>query len=304
LFTSKEKRLFESKLFTPFNFGGLPKEFSELDTSKAVVFPIPYDQTVSFRAGAREGPRAIISASAHIELYDEELDIETYKSGIHTINELEPEMSGPEGMFKRVYEVVSQLNKKGKLIIILGGEHSISIGAVKALSEEYKDLSVLHLDAHADLRNSYCETRYNHATVMRRIMDYASTVQVGIRSISKEEMDFIKIRDLPVFFETDIMKREHFLEEMISYLSRNVYITLDLDVLSPAIMPSVGTPEPGGLGWHELLEIIREVARRRKIVGFDVVELCPIPGMIAPDFLAAKLVYKMLGYSLFMKERE
>jgi len=207
-------------------------------------------------------------------------------------------------MLKRVYDLVSFLKSKEKLLITLGGEHSLSIGVVKAFAEGYKDLTVLQLDAHADLRDSYCNTRCNHATVMRRILDYAATVQVGIRSLSKEEMELIKARRLPVFFEMDILKREGWIDEMVSHLSKNVYVTVDLDVLNPAIMPSVGTPEPGGLDWRELLNIIREVAKNRNIVGFDVMELCPIPGMLAPDFLAAKLVYKMIGYSLFLKGKK
>ena len=304
MFSSEEKRLLDSSLFLPNNFGGLPRESSELDTSRVVILPIPYDQTVSYRAGTREGPRAIINASAQIELYDQELNSEPYRVGIHTLKELEPDMSGPEGMFKRVYDIVSLFNKKEKLLIMLGGEHSLSVGAVKAFAEEYRDLCVLQLDAHADLRDTYCDTKYNHATVMRRVLDYASTVQVGIRSLSKEEMEFIETRSLPVFFEKDVVKREGWIEEMISHLSQHVYITLDLDALNPGIMPSVGTPEPGGLDWHELLNIVRKVAENRNIVGFDVMELCPIPGLIAPDFLAAKLVYKMIGYSLFLQGKD
>ncbi|MDY7034090.1 MAG: agmatinase [Thermodesulfobacteriota bacterium] len=291
-------------MFGPFNFGGLTEEFSRLDTSKVVILPVPYDQTVSFRSGAREGPRAIINASAYMELYDEELLSEFYKVGIHTLNELEPDMSGPEGMVRRVYDIVTLLIKKGKLLVMLGGEHSLTIGSVKAFIEEYKDLSVLQLDAHADLRDSYCETKYNHATVMRRILEYSSTVQVGMRSISSEEMELIHEKKLPVFFETDLIKSEDLIDEIISHLSPNVYITVDLDVLDPAIMPSVGTPEPGGLSWHGILSIVREVAKKRNIVGFDVMELCPIPGLLAPDFLAAKLVYKMLGYSLFFQGKD
>ena len=290
-----------SKLFSPLNFGALSGEFAAFDASRVLILPIPYDQTVSYRAGAREGPRAIINASLYMELYDEELDLEAHRVGIYTLNELEPEMSGPEGMFKRVYEVVSSLEKKKKLLVTLGGEHSLTIGAVKAFAEEYEDLTVLQFDAHADLRDAYCQTRYNHATVMRRILDDVPAVHVGIRSLSLEEMDFIRRRDLPVFFERDMRKRKDWIEEMVSCLSKNVYITLDLDILNPAIMPSVGTPEPGGLDWHELVNIIREVAIKKNIVGFDVMELCPIPGLVAPDFLAARLIYKMIGYSLFLK---
>ena len=289
----------KSKLFAPFNYGGLSEEFSRLETSKVIILPAPYDQTVSFRTGTREGPRAILNASLYMELYDEELKTEFHRVGIHTLNELEPDMSGPEEMFKRVYEIVSILTRKGKLFVMLGGEHSLTIGSVKAFSEECEDFSVLQLDAHADLRDSYCGTKYNHATVMRRILEYSPAVQAGIRSLSQEEMELVKERELPVFFETDLMKNNDLIHEMIAHLSQNVYITLDLDVLDPAIMPSVGTPEPGGFSWHQVLHIVREVAKNRNIVGFDVMELCPIPGLLAPDFLAAKLIYKMIGYSLF-----
>jgi agmatinase len=234
-----------------------------------------------------------------MELYDEELDCEVYHVGIHTMEELETQMAGPQEMVRQVYEVISSLLKQEKLVALLGGEHSLSIGAVQAYSERHPMLSVLQLDAHADLRDNYQGTPYSHASVMRRILEHAPAVQVGIRSLSREEMDHIRQEKRAVFFAHDLQQNDLWQEQVLERLTDKVYLTVDLDVLDPSIMPAVGTPEPGGLLWFPVLDLIRRVAREKEIVGFDIVELSPLPGQVAPDFLAARLAYKIIGYSLF-----
>jgi agmatinase len=236
-----------------------------------------------------------------VELYDSELNTDISKIGIHTFDELEPEMKGPAEMSKRIYMTAQWVLSQNKFLVTLGGEHSISIGIVKAISEKYKNLTVLQLDAHADLRDTYWGTEYSHACAMRRILEYASTVQVGIRSLSEDDARLIKKKGLKVFLAPDIAGKDNWINTMISCLTDNVYITIDLDVFDPSIMPAVGTPEPGGLGWYEILKIIKSVAEKKRIVGFDVVELSPMPGNIAPDFLAARLIFKLIGYALLLK---
>lgn len=282
--------------FIPNNFGGLPLKYSNHEGSRVLIIPIPYERTVSYRKGTRKGPQAIIEASKNLELYDEELKEEIYKIGIHTLNEIKPLCDDPKEMIEKVFEIISPEVKVGRLVITLGGEHSITIASVKAHREKFKNLSVLQLDAHADLRDSYCGTKYSHASVIRRILDFTPVTQVGIRSLSKEEADFVKKRKRVVFFAKDIFKNKTFFEEIMSSLSEEVYLTIDLDVLDPSIMPSVGTPEPGGFQWYDILNFLHTLSQRKKIVGFDVVELAPISGNVSPDFLAARLIYKLIGY--------
>lgn len=291
----------ENNLYStvPYNFGALPPDDCTLERSRVVLLPVPYEQTTCFIGGTRLGPAAIVNASRNMELYDEELDCEVYRVGIHTLGELEPQMAGPREMVRQVHEVISSLLKLGKLVALLGGEHSLSIGAVRAYCEHHPKLSVLQLDAHADLRDTYQGTPYSHASTMRRVLEHVPAVQVGIRSLSHEEMTYIRQESLPVFFAQDLGKDPSWQERVLERLTDQVYLTVDLDVLDPSIMPAVGTPEPGGLLWHPVLELIRKVAREKKIVGFDVVELSPLPGLVAPDFLAARLTYKIIGYSLF-----
>jgi agmatinase len=231
-----------------------------------------------------------------MELYDEELDYEVYKVGLHTLRELDPIASGPQLMLDRITEVTGELLDHGKFIVGLGGEHTISFGLVRAFAERFPGLSVLQFDAHADLRDTYQGTPYNHASVLRRISEIVPAVQVGIRSMSREEAMWVKERGARLFFASDVVGSPSIPSAISAALTEQVYITICLDGLDPSIMPAVGTPEPGGLGWYDILRIVRHVAETRHIVGFDVVELFPIPGLIAPDFLAAKLVYKVLGY--------
>lgn len=284
--------------FTPSNFLALPPECSGFEEARVTVLPVPYDSTTSYQAGARNGPRAIVEASRHLELYDEETGREPYRVGIHTLPELEPALSSPDAMTVRIEEVVGDLLDQGKFVVMLGGEHSVSVGAVKAFHRRFSDLSVLQIDAHADLRDSYCGTRYNHATTMRRIIEMVPAVQMGVRSLSREEADLIREERLPVYFSKDLADKPDWLEEPIRLLSENVYVTIDVDAFDPAVMPATGTPEPGGLGWGQVNEILRTLASRRRVVGFDVTELAPLAGQTAPDFLVAKLVYRLIGYAL------
>lgn len=294
----------------PYNFLGLEERFTDFDRSKVLILPVPYEQTTTYGSGAKNGPFAIISASRNLELYDDELDAEPYKVGIHTLEAVEPTSSGPKAMFKRLSQLTKELVtltlNKNKLLGTLGGEHSITPGIVAAYKHSYPDLCVLQLDAHADLRQSYEGSKYSHACALRRVWEICPAVQVGIRSLSKPEMLFAKRQKLPLFFMNRIRAdigddRQDYLwmEAAISMLSEHVYITFDVDVLDTSIMPATGTPEPGGLLWYECLKFLRGVAQSRKIVGFDVVELAPQAGNTAPDFLAAKLVYKIIGYALY-----
>ena len=278
------------------NFGGIDPEYAALETAAFVVVPVPYDLTTTYQGGARKGPAAIIEASCNMELYDEELDREIYKSGIHTLPLLEAVASGPEGMLERVEEAISGVLDLGKIPVMLGGEHSITLGAIRAARKRYSKLSVLHLDAHADMRESYQGSPYSHACIGRRMRELCPVVQAGIRSMSIEEAAFIRKRNVPVFSAAAIHKDRTWVSKVLRHLSKDVFISVDLDALDPSVMPATGTPEPGGITWHDLLDLIREVCRKRHVVGFDIVELAPIPGMVAPDFLAARLTYRMMGY--------
>lgn len=289
--------------FRPHNFLSLPQKFSELESSEFVILPVPYEQTTTFKTGTKEGSQAIIHASKEVETFDEELMQETFKVGIHTLEEMEITANGPQEMVEKVYKIAKELVDMNKRVVLLGGEHTVSIGLVKAESEKCENLSVLQLDAHADLRESYQESKYSHACVMRRIREIAPFVGVGIRNLSLEEHRFVQKKKIDLFFAKDLMKDDGWIDRVLSKLSENVYLTIDLDFFDPSIMPSVGTPEPGGLLWNQTLGLLKKVADQKNIVGFDCVELCPIPGLVAPDFLAARLVYKIIGY-IVNKERK
>lgn len=276
------------------NFMGIRR--AKFGDARVVVLPVPYEGTVTYGAGTRNGPQAIIAASKHVELYDDELDCEPYAWGIHTLPEMETDNRNPDEMFQSIREMGKRLAASDKLIVTLGGEHSITPGMVAAFAEVYDPISVLQLDAHADLRDEYGGTRYSHACSMRRVLEHCTAVQVGIRSLSRPEMRLIQREGLPVFFMRDMRARADWMDDAIEHLAENVYVTIDLDVFDPSIMPSIGTPEPGGLLWDEVLDFLRTLAQKRRIVAFDVVELSPQQGNTAPDFLAAKLVYKLMGY--------
>jgi agmatinase len=286
----------DERFALPFTYGGLLPEESAFERAQVVILPIPYEQTTTYGTGTKEGPQALIAASRHMELYDEELDFEAYRVGIHTLRELETNASGPEAMMERITEVTGELLDHGKFVVGLGGEHTVSFGLARAVAERFPGLSVLQFDAHADLRDVYQGTPYNHASVLRRISELVPAVQVGIRSMSREEAEWVRQRGARLFYAANVLGSPQIATAICEALTNQVYITICLDAFDPSIMPAVGTPEPGGLGWYDLLRIVRQVAETRHIVGFDVVELFPIPGNFAPDFLAAKLVYKVLGY--------
>lgn len=282
------------------NFGALPRELSDLETARVAILPIPYDLTASYRSGSRMGPRAIIEASHNMELYDEELDDIPARLGIHTLSELEVGGYGPERMVEITEETVSGLLGAGKIVCSLGGEHTITSGTVRAYAKAFPDLSVLCLDAHADLRDAYQGVRYSHACAMRRVREIVGRVShIGVRSLSVGEAEHAKSEGIVLHEAASWTGSGEQLERILEELgSGPVYVTCDLDVFDPAYVPSTGTPEPGGLSWNEVTDILREVAAEREIVGFDAVELAPISGFAASDFLAAKLVYKMIGYVL------
>ena len=286
----------DERFALPFTYGGMLPEDSAFEQAQVVILPIPYEQTTTYGTGTKEGPHALIAASRHMELYDEELDYEVYQVGIHTLRELEPTASGPKAMLDRITEVTGELLDHGKFVVGLGGEHTISFGLVRAYAERFPGLSVLQFDAHTDLRDTYQGTPYNHASVLRRISELVPAVQVGIRSLSREEATWVKGHNARLFYASEVVGSPSSATAIGEALTDQVYITICLDGFDPSIMPAVGTPEPGGLGWYDVLRIVRRVAETRHIVGFDVVELFPIPGNVAPDFLAAKLVYKVLGY--------
>ena len=275
------------------NYGDLPEKYSELKSSKIVILPVPYDATSTWGKGADKGPEAIIEASNNLEIYDIETDSEVHLLGIHTA---EPVVvsNGPEAMVQTVQKEVKKYLNRNKFTVTLGGEHSVSIGAIQAHAEKFEDLTIIQIDAHADLRDEYMGSKYNHACVMARARETAPCIQIGIRSMSVEES--FKLEPGRIFLARDINDSDNWKYDMLSTLSNNVYITFDLDALDPSIMPSTGTPEPGGLLWYETIEILRRISEKANIVGFDVVELAPNPVDKAPDFLAAKLIYKLLTY--------
>ena len=281
----------------PFNFGGLDDQHAGLEVARIVVLPAPYDFSTTYQGGTRWGPRAIIAASQNMELWDEELGA-TYRAGIHTLPELEPTALGPEAMAERVERAVGWIMDRGKLPVMLGGEHSLTAGAVRAAAKRARGLSVLQLDAHADMRDRYLDSPYSHACVMRRVREIVPAVSVGIRSMSEEEAKHLERAPAPVWSTRGFRALGGHWEPILKALTDEVYVTFDLDALDPAALPATGTPEPGGLDWYEAVDLLAAVARRARIVGFDVVELAPIPGQVASDFLAARLAYRLMGLSL------
>lgn len=281
----------------PQNFGGLDEEFSALERARAVVLPVPYDFSTTYQGGTRWGPRAILSASQNMELWDDELGA-TYRGGIHTLPEVEPTALGPEAMAARVEQAVDWILERGKLPVVLGGEHSITAGSVRAAARRFEGLSVLQFDAHADMRERYLDSPYSHACVMRRVRESAPAVSVGIRSYSEEEALHLREHPVPIWSPRALRALGGDFGPVLDGLTGTVFVTFDLDALDPGTLPATGTPEPGGLDWYEAVDLLRAVAARSRIVGFDVVELAPIPGQVASDFLAARLVYRLIGLAL------
>jgi len=277
----------------PTNFADLPPQYSRLENSAVVILPVPYDGTSTWGKGADKGPQAIIEASANMELYDIETDSEMYLKGIFTDDFIKPQPL-PEDVVEKVAERVKSHIEKNQFTVVIGGEHSVSIGSIKAHARKYKDMTVLQLDAHSDLRDEYNGSKYNHACVMARARELCPIVQVGIRSMDSSEKQSLQKEN--IFFAKDIYNNRDWIPKAVSKLSAQVYITIDLDVFDPSIMPATGTPEPGGLFWYDVLALLKAVFEKRNVVGFDVVELCPDSRNKAPDFLAAKLIYKALSY--------
>lgn len=276
------------------NFLGLSDDFSSRDKSYFQVIPVPYDATSTYGTGSRLGPKAIIDASLNIELYDHELDMESAQVGVFTHPELPVSVGDPVRMLERIDRAVEDVVSRGKFPVVLGGEHTVSLGAVRALARRER-FAVVSLDAHADLRDTYQDSPYSHACFLRRAMESAECCVLGVRSISKEEMDFVREAELPVFF-ADRLAREDAID--LGFLPDKIYLSVDIDVLDPSLMPSTGTPEPGGLSWYQTTALLESLVTGRTLVGFDLVELCPQPGNHGPDFTAAKLVYRLMGLVL------
>jgi len=281
----------------PLNFGGLEGEFSDPARARALVLPVPYDFSTSYQGGTRWGPRAILDASRNMELWDDELG-PVYRHGIATLPEIEPTALGPEAMSQRVEQAVTWIAEQDRLPVVLGGEHSITDGAVRAMHRRFPGLSVLQIDAHADMRDEYLDSRFSHACVMRRVRERVPASSVGIRSMSEEEAAFLKAHPAPVWSTRTFRALRGNVAPILDTLTKDVFVTIDLDGLDPAYLPGTGTPEPGGLDWYELVDLLAAVAKSRRIVGFDVVELSPLPGNVASDFLAARLVYRTIGLAL------
>lgn len=279
-------------------FAGIPSQYAKRESSQIFLTSIPYDGTSTWGKGADRGFEAFLEAADNMELYDIETDSEVYKYGIH-LSPPVTENSSPEKVFQTVYETSKSLLEENKFLTFFGGEHSVSIGIIKAYYEKYPDLSVLQLDAHADLRPKYEGTPYNHACALYDASKNANLVQVGIRSMDASEKEHV-IED-KCFFAHQLDLEEQWMNKANSKLTDQVYITLDLDVFDPAIMPSTGTPEPGGLQWYQMLKFLKKVFSKKNVLGFDIVELAPSEHNKAPDFLAAKLYYKMLSYKFELK---
>lgn len=273
-----------------YNYCGLSKEYAGKENSKIVIIPVPYDGTSTWIKGADKGPDALIEASMNMELYDIETNSEVYKRGIFTESEIKG-MTSPNKMVENVRKKVKE-HIGNKFVVTLGGEHSISIGPIMEHASTYKKLTVLQLDAHSDTRESYEGSKFNHACVMARAREVCPIVQVGIRSLDAGE----KVDRKRTFFAENIYDNDKWMDEAINLLSENVYLTIDLDVFDPSCLPSTGTPEPGGMQWYQVIKFLRKVIEKRNLVGLDVVELCPNKNEKSSDFLAAKLVYKILSY--------
>lgn len=278
-------------------FAGIPEEFAQESSAKVVLIPVPYDGTSTYGKGADQGPEAIFDAAENMELYDIETDSEVYKQGVF-IAPTVTEESSPEAMCDEVEKQFTKYINDGKFVTMLGGEHSVSIGAIQAMRKKHGEISVLQLDAHSDLRPEYHGSACNHACALHRASKETNLIQVGIRSMDTVELPYLKSDKL--FTSYDIRSNEHWQADIVSRLGEKVYITIDLDVFDSSIMPSTGTPEPGGLLWNETLDLLKMVFRECEVIGFDIVELAPMEGLSAPDFMAAKLYYKLLSYKFHL----
>jgi agmatinase len=277
-------------------YGGTTPTTVDFEHARVIVLPIPLDRTTSYVPGTRNGPHEILVASSHMELWDEETGTDVHSIGIYTMPEMEFPFASMDEVVAEIRRVAAEIVNRGKFPFILGGEHSITPAVVGAVAARYPGLSVLQIDAHADLRDSFMGTPHNHACAMRRTLEFARTTQVGIRSLSPEEAASVPTLPTQIFYDFNMRDNADWIDRVVDSLSEQVYITIDVDGLDPAIMPATGTPEPGGLSWHETLKLLRRVIERRTVVGCDLVELSPMAGNVAPNFLCAKLIYKILSY--------
>lgn len=287
---------FEYDHGAPLLFGGAMPHMTSFDEARAVILPVPLDRTTSYVGGTRNGPHEILQASSHMELWDEEVGADVHGIGIFTLPEMELPFGEMGPVVEEIQRVAFEILSRDKFLVALGGEHSITPPLVAAAAARHRALSVLQIDAHADLRDSYMGTPHNHACAMRRSLDHARITQVGIRSLSTEEAEAAPGLNTTIFYDARMRRDPQWIDRVVDSLSDPVYITIDVDGMDPAIMPSTGTPEPGGLSWYEMLALLRATMSRRTVVACDVVELSPIPGLVAPNFLCAKLIYKILTY--------
>lgn len=274
-------------------FAGIEKEYADIKNAAVILQSIPYDGTSTWGKGADKGFDTFLEASENMELYDIETDSEVYLKGIHILNSIK-EKTSPEAVFEAVKRSTKELLETDKFLTFFGGEHSVSIGIIEAFRKKYKNLTVLQLDAHLDLRESYLGSEFNHACALHRANKETNLIQVGIRSADSSEMKYLNPRKC--FMAEDIHNGTDWFTEAINLMTDDVYITIDLDVFDPSIMPATGTPEPGGLLWYQTINFLRDVFTKRNVVGFDIVEFAPIKELKAPDFLVAKLYYKLLSY--------
>ena len=282
-------------------YAGIPEEYSKKEQAKIVLIPVPYDGTSTWQKGADKGPNAFLEASENMELYDIETDSEVYKKGIY-LAEPVTENASPEAMVDAVHQETKKYIQKNKFVTIFGGEHSVSIGTIRAFNEAFENLTVLHIDAHADLRKSYEGSSCNHACALYEASQHTNLIQIGIRSMDVTEktiMDYDK-----TYFAHEMAMDDSWTDAAIDQMTDNVFITFDLDALDPSILPGTGTPEPGGLFWYETLDFLKQVFKEKNVVGFDIVELCPNDHDKSSDFLAAKLYYKMLSYKFQSEDTE
>jgi agmatinase len=295
---------FEYDHGAPLAFGGALPEPRTFADSRIVILPVPVDRTTSYVGGTRNGPREILQASSHMELWDEEIGADVHGEGIFTLPEMELPFGELAPLMQEIERVASEVVRRDKFLVTLGGEHSITPPLVAAVAARYSGLSVLQIDAHADLRDSYMGTRHNHACAIRRTLEIAPVTQVGIRSMSSEEAEALPRLGTKIFYDVSMRRDPRWVDAVVETLTDPVYITIDVDAMDPAIMPATGTPEPGGLSWYEMLALLRATIERRTVVACDLVELSPLPGVIAPNFLCAKLIYKILTYRFGTKGRD
>ncbi|AGW85840.1 Agmatinase 1 [Blattabacterium sp. (Nauphoeta cinerea)] len=282
------------KLNTKKTFAEIPKKYATLEKSKTVLIPVPYDYTQTWKKGARKGPKAFLSAAKHIELYDIETNSEVYRKGIFLAPSVVNYSESTKIMVEKVYNTTKKYISKKKFITFIGGDHSISIGSIRAFGEQYTNLSILHMDAHADLRPIYKGNPYNHACSMYEASQKHSLIQIGIRSMDIIEKKYIQKGN--IFYMHEIYQNDLWMQDAIHKLSKNVFISIDIDVFDPSIAPSTGTPEPGGLSWYPTLIFLKEVFKSKNVIGFDIVELLPNKKEYSTDFLTVKLYYKLLSY--------